>query len=271
MERYKINKDQKVNLSDWDPEDKKGFDGDKEAGLKKLQALIGELEPLQEVLYAEHKQKILVVIQAMDTGGKDGVVRKVFEGVNPQGVRVTSFKVPTPIEADHDYLWRTHPHIPGKGELVIFNRSHYEEVLVVRVHNLVRPEDWQRHYRQIREFERMLAEEGVTILKFYLHISKDEQKKRLLDRIDTPAKRWKFNPGDLAERKFWDAYMQAYQEALSETSTDNAPWYIVPANHNWYRDLVVASVLVKTLKDLNMQYPQPAEDIQKYRPGLEAE
>jgi polyphosphate kinase 2 (PPK2 family) len=154
---------------------------------------------------------------------------------------------------------------------VIFNRSHYEEVLVVRVHNLVPPEDWQRHYRQIREFERMLAEEGVTILKFFLHISKDEQKKRLLERIDTPAKNWKFNPGDLAERKFWDAYMQAYEEALSETSADEAPWYIVPANHNWYRDLAIASILVKTLKDLNMQYPKPAEDIQKYRPGLEAE
>jgi PPK2 family polyphosphate:nucleotide phosphotransferase len=268
MERYKINKGQKINLAEWDPEDKKGFNGSKEDGLAKLQSLIGELEQLQSVLYAEHKHKVLVVVQAMDTGGKDGVIRKVFEGVNPQGVRVASFKVPTPLEADHDYLWRIHPCIPGKGELVIFNRSHYEEVLVVRVHNLVPPQDWQRHYRQIAEFERMLAEEGVTILKFYLHISKDEQKKRLLERINTPEKRWKFNSGDLAERKLWDAYMQAYQDALSETSTDYAPWYIVPANHNWYRDLVVASVLVKTLKELNMQYPQPVEDVEKYRTGL---
>jgi PPK2 family polyphosphate:nucleotide phosphotransferase len=271
MDRYRVKPSEKVKLADFDPEDKSGFDGGKKAGEDRLQELIQKLDELQSVLYAEHKHKVLVVLQAMDTAGKDGVIRRVFDGVNPTGVQVTSFKVPTPPEADHDYLWRIHARVPAKGEMVIFNRSHYEQVLVVRVHNLEPAENWRRHYQQICDFERMLVEEGVTVLKFFLNITKDEQKKRLLERIDMPEKRWKFSSADLSERKLWDQYMQAYQELLSETSTAAAPWYVVPANHNWYRDLVVASVLVKCLDGLDMHYPQPAEDVEQFRAGLLAE
>jgi PPK2 family polyphosphate:nucleotide phosphotransferase len=271
MDRYRVKPSQKIRLADFDPEVKSGFDGSKEDGVAKLQALIQELDQLQGVLYAEHKRKVLIVLQAMDTAGKDGVIRKVFEGVNPTGVRVSSFKVPTPLEADHDYLWRIHAQVPAKGEMVIFNRSHYEQVLVVRVHSLEPSEAWRAHYQQICDFERMMVEEGATILKFFLNITKDEQKKRLLERIDMPEKRWKFSSADLSERKLWDQYMQAYQELLNETSTAIAPWYIVPANHNWYRDLVVASVLVKCLQGLDMHYPEPAEDVEQFRAGLLAE
>jgi PPK2 family polyphosphate:nucleotide phosphotransferase len=201
----------------------------------------------------------------MDTSGKDGVIRHVFEGVNPQGVRVASFKVPTPQELDHDYLWRVHQHTPGRGEIVIFNRSHYEDVLVVRVHNLVPPEVWGRRYEQINAFERTLVEEGATILKFFLHISLDEQKERLQARLEDPEKRWKFAIGDLKERKRWPDYMQAYQDVLSRTSTQHAPWYIVPANSKWYRNLVIASVIVQTLKRLEMQYPDPEEGLDEVK------
>lgn len=271
MERYRVKPGSKFLIKDCDPDEHSAFEGSKEEGVKKLKKLMSELELLQEVLYAEHKQRFLIVLQAMDTGGKDGVIRRVFDGVNPQGVKVASFKVPTPIEADHDYLWRVHPHVPGKGEMVIFNRSHYEQVLVVRVHELEPEKSWKRHYKQIREFERMLTEEGVTILKFYLHISKEEQKQRLLERINMAEKQWKFNPGDIDERKFWDDYMQAYEDAIRETSTTYAPWYVIPANRNWYRDLVIASILVKRLKDLNINFPQPTENIQQYTAKLEAE
>jgi PPK2 family polyphosphate:nucleotide phosphotransferase len=204
---------------------------------------------------------VLVVLQALDTGGKDGVIRRVFDGVNPQGVRVASFKVPTEEELDHDYLWRVHKAVPGRGEMVIFNRSHYEDVLVVRVHNIVPPEVWKKRYEQINAFERHLAENGTTILKFYLHIDPEEQKERLQARLDDPTKRWKFRLGDLEERKLWNDYTEAYEEALSKTSTEHAPWYIVPANRKWYRDLVISSVLVETLKNLDMTYPEPEENL----------
>ncbi|HVZ61406.1 MAG TPA: PPK2 family polyphosphate kinase, partial [Terriglobales bacterium] len=214
-------------------------------------------------LYAEHKHKVLMVLQALDCGGKDGTIEHVFKGVNPQGVRVAAFKAPTPIELDHDYLWRVHRQTPGRGEITIFNRSHYEDVLAVRVHDLVPKKVWRRRYQQINDFERMLAEEGVTIVKFYLHISKDEQRKRQRERLKDPRKKWKFNAGDLQDRELWGGYMKAYEEALSETSTDWAPWYVVPANHNWYRNLVVASVLVETLERLKMSYPAPKIDVKK--------
>lgn len=265
MDKYRVDTDKKVNLSEWDPEDTAAFDGDKDAGQECLESLTEHLEALQELLYAEHKHKVLVVLQAMDTGGKDGVIRHVFEGVNPQGVRVASFKSPTPVELDHDYLWRVHQQTPGKGELVIFNRSHYEDVLVVRVHQLAPSEVWRRRYNQINDFERMLAEEGTTILKFFLHIGKDEQKERLQARLDDPSKHWKFNVGDLGERELWDEYMKAYEDVLSKTSTAWAPWYIVPSNRKWYRNLVIASVMVEMLKGLDMSYPAPAEDLSKVR------
>ena len=210
------------------------------------------------MLYAENKHKVLIVLQAMDTGGKDGVIRHVFDGVNPQGVRVAAFKQPTPTELAHDYLWRVHQQTPGKGEVVIFNRSHYEDVLVVRVHNLVPEAVWRRRYEQINAFEKLLAEEGTTILKFYLHIDLDEQKERLQARLDDPAKRWKFAKGDLDERQRWPQYMAAYEEMLSKTSTEWAPWYIIPANRKWYRNLVISQIIVETLEGLAMSYP-PAE------------
>jgi PPK2 family polyphosphate:nucleotide phosphotransferase len=256
MKQYRVKPGSKVDLSKWDPSEKGAFEGDKKEGEKALLALNDQLEALQEMLYAEHKHRVLIVLQAMDTGGKDGTIRHVFEGVNPQGVRVTSFKVPTQEELDHDYLWRVHKQTPGRGEIVIFNRSHYEDILVVRVHELVPEEVWGKRYDQINTFERTLAEEGTTILKFFLHIDLEEQKQRLQARLDEPNKRWKFSTGDL-ERKLWPKYMQAYEDALSKTSTKWAPWYVVPANRKWYRNLVVATTLIETLEGLDMSYPQP--------------
>lgn len=261
MKQYLVKPGTKVDLSKIDPNDTGDFKGGKEKGLEEIAKLNAKLEELQEVLYAEGKHKILIVLQAMDTGGKDGAIRRVFDGVNPQGVRVAAFKVPTEEELAHDYLWRVHKVVPGKGEMVIFNRSHYEDVLVVRVHNIVPKEVWKARYEQINAFERHLAETGTTILKFYLHIDQDEQKERLQARLDDPAKQWKFRLGDLEERKLWPDYMKAYEDALGKTSTEHAPWYIVPANRKWYRDLVISSVLVDALKKLDMKYPEPEDDL----------
>jgi PPK2 family polyphosphate:nucleotide phosphotransferase len=261
MKQYRVKPGGKIKLSEWDPNDSGSFAGDKQKGLAEVAALNKKLEELQELLYAGHKHKVLVILQAMDTGGKDGVIRRVFDGVNPQGVRVANFKVPTSEELDHDYLWRVHKETPGNGEIVIFNRSHYEDVLVVRVHNYVPPEVWKKRFDQINDFERLLAENGTTILKFYLHIDKQEQQERLQARLDDPDKRWKFHLGDLEERKYWSDYMQAYEDVLNKTSTENAPWYIVPANRKWYRDVVVSTVLVNTLKGLKMKFPEPEEKL----------
>jgi PPK2 family polyphosphate:nucleotide phosphotransferase len=262
MKEYRVKPGDKVNLKDWDANDSGDYDKDKDEKKidERLAKLNADLEQLQELLYAEHKHKVLIVLQGMDTSGKDGTIRHVFEGVNPQGVRVASFKVPTAIETDHDYLWRVHQQTPGKGEIVIFNRSHYEDVLVVRVHNLVPPEIWKKRYDQIREFEALLVEEGTTILKFFLHIDKDEQKERLIERLQKPEKQWKFNPGDLKERELWEQYIEAYEDALGKTSTEKAPWYIVPANRKWYRNLIIGEVIVDTLKKLDMKYPKPDFD-----------
>jgi PPK2 family polyphosphate:nucleotide phosphotransferase len=251
-----------VDLNSWDPNDKSHFPISKKEGKKKLLELNEELEALQELLYAEGKHKVLIVLQAMDTGGKDGTIRHVFEGVNPQGVKVAPFKVPTPKELAHDYLWRVHKHTPGKGEIVIFNRSHYEDVLVVRVHDLVPEEVWSKRFEHIRSFEKTLADEGTTILKFYLHINREEQKERLQARLDEPHKNWKFSKGDLAERALWDQYQAAYQEALAKTSTEYAPWYIVPANRKWYRNLVISTIVIQKLNSLNMAFPAPEEGLE---------
>ncbi|MCP4542242.1 MAG: polyphosphate kinase 2 family protein [Chloroflexi bacterium] len=259
-QKYRVKSDSRVDLDEWDPNDKSAFSGGKDEGRERLLALNQELEELQELLYGEHKHKVLIVLQAMDTGGKDGTIRHVFDRVNPQGVRVAGFKKPTSEEMDHDYLWRVHKHTPGKGEIVIFNRSHYEDVLVVRVHNLVPEKVWSRRYDHINDFERLLADEGTTILKFFLRIDLDEQKERLQARLDEPHKHWKFDPGDLKERKLWSEYIKAYEDAISKTSTDWAPWYIVPANRKWYRNLVIGTIIVETLKGLDMQYPEPSFD-----------
>lgn len=271
FEEYCIHHKKSFQLSSIDPDDLGEWKRRQDEARQKLADNCAELEKLQEILFAESKHKILVVLQAMDTGGKDGTIRSVFEGVNPQGVKVVSFKVPTPAEMAHDYLWRIHPHVPGKGELVIFNRSHYEDVLVVRVHEWINKKECELRYQHICDFERLLAEEGTTILKFFLHISKDEQRQRLLERITTTGKQWKFNPGDLKERELWQKYMDAYEETLIETSTSYAPWYVVPSNRNWYRNLVVSNIILDTLKELKMNYPQPAEDLAPYKAQLEAE
>ena len=261
MKRYRVEPGKKIDLSKLDPNDGKAFKGDKEKGLKALSKLNAELQVLQELLYAEQKHKVLIVLQAMDTGGKDGTIRRVFDGVNPQGVKVASFKVPTAEELAHDFLWRVHKVAPGAGEMVIFNRSHYEDVLVVRVHGYAPEEVWKKRYDQINDFERLLAESGTTILKFFLHIDLDEQKERLQARLDDPTKIWKFRLGDLEERKLWSQYMQAYEDALNKTSTEFAPWYVIPANRKWYRDLVISTILVDTLKGLRMEYPKPEENL----------
>ncbi len=261
MKQYLVKPESKVKLSAWDPNDTGKFKGGKKQGLAQLEKLNAKLESLQELLFAEHKHKVLVILQAMDTGGKDGVIRRVFDGVNPAGVRVVSFKAPTSEELAQDFLWRIRKGVPDIGEMVIFNRSQYEDVLVVRVHNLVSPEVWGQRFEQINEFERELVDNGTTILKFYLHIDMDEQKERLQARLDDPAKRWKFRLGDLTERKLWPDYMKAYEDVLSKTSTEHAPWYIVPANRKWSRDLVISSVLVETLQDLKMKYPESGENL----------
>jgi PPK2 family polyphosphate:nucleotide phosphotransferase len=261
MKQHRVVPDTKIKLSEWDPNDTSGFKGNKEDAQPAIAEMVRKLSALQEVLFAEHKHKLLVVIQAMDTGGKDGAIRGVFSGVNPAGVRVVSFKAPSTEELDHDYLWRIHKTVPGKGEMVVFNRSHYEDVLVVRVHELVPPEVWEPRFEQINSFEQQLAESGTILLKFYLHIDKDEQKERLQARLDDPTKHWKFRLGDLEERKRWPDYMKAYEDVLSKTSTSYAPWYIVPANHKWYRDLVISSVLVDALDKLAMNFPESDENL----------
>ena len=233
----------------------------REAGEARALELNRELEALQELLYAEGKHRVLIVLQAMDTGGKDGVVRHVFEGVNPTGVRVASFKQPSTLELSHNYLWRYFQQLPKRGEIVIFNRSHYESVLVERVHEIVPKRVWKRRYGHIAEMEQALADEGTTILKFFLHISKEEQKRRLQARLDDREKLWKFSLGDLAEREHWESYMEAYEEAIEQTSSEDAPWYVIPADKKWYRDLAISQIIVDTLRRLDMKYPKPASGL----------
>jgi len=261
MERYLVKPGTKINLDEWDPNEKTFFEFGKQAGKLHLVELNNELMQLQNVLYAENKHNFLIVLQGMDTSGKDGTIKHVFHGVNPQGVRIANFKVPSKIELEHDYLWRVHKQAPGKGEIAIFNRSHYEDVLVVRVHDLVPKDVWSKRYAQINAFEKMLAEEGTTILKFFLHIDLDEQKERLQARLADPQKQWKFSKGDLDERKLWPNYIQAYEDVLSKTSTKYAPWYLFPANRKWYRNLIISTILIETLKNLKMKYPPPEDDL----------
>ncbi len=269
VKKYLASSSNPISLKDFDAEDESLAPDGKKANKKELKSLRKDLVKLQRLLYAEGKHKVLIVLQAMDSGGKDGTIRAIFNGVNPQGVKVASFKVPTPLEKAHDYLWRVHQKTPGNGEIVIFNRSHYEDVLVVRVHEMVPDKVWKKRYEEINNFERMLANEGTTILKFFLFISKDEQKDRFIERLENPEKQWKFNPADVEERKFWDHYMAAYQEVIDKTSKSHAPWYVIPANHNWYRDLVISHIIVKQLKALKMEYPEAVENIHQYLDPLQ--
>ena len=256
---HRVDPGRTVDLAEW-PTDV-GGDLDRRASESETRALNERLEELQELLYAEGRHRVLVVIQATDTGGKDGTIRHVFDGVNPQGVKVASFKKPTDEELAHDYLWRVHREVPGDGEITIFNRSHYEDVLVVRVHGLVPEARWSQRYRHINDFERLLADEGTTIVKLFLHISEDEQRERLQARIDEPHKRWKFSAADLAERERWDDYQKAFAEMLERTSTTHAPWYVIPADRKWFRNRLVSQIIVETLESLDMDWPPADDDI----------
>ena len=244
-----------IKLKDIHPASTKGAPGDEDATKLVTDGLREKLADLQNRLYAEHKQSVLIVLQAMDTGGKDGTIRSVFSGVNPQGVRVRSFKQPSVEELDHDFLWRVHPHVPGKGEIVIFNRSHYEAVLVERVLKLAPKKVWSARYEQIRNFEDLLVANGTRIVKFMLHISKQEQARRFQSRLDNPEKRWKYNEGDHAMTAKWSQFQSAYEDAINETSTKRAPWVVIPADHKWYRNWSVMSQLVELLDDMDPRYP----------------
>jgi len=258
---YRIVPGTKIDWANHDPDAKTGFGGGKTEGKSLLSALNKRLAGLQRKLWAESERSLLIVLQATDTGGKDGTIRHVFKGVNPQGVHVRNFKQPSAWDLAHDYLWRVHTHAPEDGAMTIFNRSHYEDVLVVRVHQLVSETVWSKRYRHIREFERILADEGTTIVKIYLDISKEEQAERLRERLDDPDAVWKFRTGDLEDRAMWDEYRQAYKEAIEETSTEYAPWYVVPANRKWYRNLVVSNILIHTLEQMDPRYPEAEEGL----------
>jgi PPK2 family polyphosphate:nucleotide phosphotransferase len=254
----------KVKLAKYDPDETFGWEKGNKASAS-TDKECERLDSLQYLLYAEHKRALLLVFQGLDAAGKDGTIRHVMSGVNPQGCEVTSFKVPSVEEAAHDFLWRIHQAVPGHGTIGIFNRSHYEDVLVVRVHNLVPKEVWRERYKQINEFEEMLDRNNVKILKFFLHISKDEQKKRFMERIDDPDKRWKISNADFQERKFWDDYTTAYEEALERCSTDEAPWFVIPANKKWFRNLAVSHIVGETLDDLKMKFPPPTVDVKNLK------
>ncbi len=255
MKHYRLKMDTRAKLHDRDAGDTGDYRNKEEAAARTEQ-LKQKLDALQERLYAEGSRAVLVVLQGIDTGGKDGTIRHVMSGVNPQGCIVTSFKAPSPLEKAHDFLWRIHAACPPRGYIGIFNRSHYEDVLITRVHGWITDKEARHRLRQIREFERMLTSNGTRILKFFLHISRGEQEKRLVARVDDPDKRWKFNPKDRKERGYWKAYRRAFEEALSTTSTDEAPWFVVPADHKWYRNLVVADCLVGALEEMD---PRPPE------------
>jgi PPK2 family polyphosphate:nucleotide phosphotransferase len=263
LQKFRVKPGTRVDLSKRDPAARDGVPAAKEQRTQLLAELAPKVDALQDRLYAQNRHKLLVVLQGMDTAGKDGTIRHVFGEVDPLGVRAVGFRAPVGEELEHDFLWRVHRQVPRRGEIVIFNRSHYEDVLVTRVHKWIDLDECKRRYAHINGFERTLAENGMTILKFFLHISKDEQKGRLQARIDDPDKRWKFNPRDLEERKLWDQYMHAYEDALSATSTEHAPWYIVPSNSKSTRNVIVSCVLIQVLEALRMQYPQPAGDFSK--------
>ena len=260
FERYRVTtNEKKISLADIDTRDKSCFPDRDEAEANTADD-VREIAELQNRLYAEGKQALLIVLQATDTGGKDSTIRKVLGPINPQGVRVTSFKTPSSTELAHDYLWRIHQAVPPKGMIGIFNRSHYEDVMIVRVHGLAPKDAIERRYDQINDFERYLSENRVTILKSFLHISKDEQKRRLEARLVNPAKHWKFNPDDLKDRARWSEFMEVYEEMIEKTSTSYAPWHVIPADKKWYRNLCVSKLVLDTLKGLKLKFPEPDWD-----------
>jgi len=262
MRKFLVKPGKKVNLAKHDPADRTASSTFSDANTRELAALSERLDALQDVFHASAKHSLLVVLQGMDTSGKDGTIRHVFSSVDPLGVRVTSFKVPTPDEKSRDFLWRVHREVPGAGEIAIFNRSHYEDVLVTRVHGWIDMRECKRRYKHINAFEKLLTDRGTLVLKFYLHISSEEQKRRLEERLANPDKQWKFRLGDLEERKHWDDYMTAYEDALAATSTNIAPWYIVPSDSKTNRNLFISKVLVRTLEGLKLSYPPSEENLE---------
>jgi|SRR6185295_201142 len=263
-DRLRVNPGSKLRLADIDPDATPGAKN-KQKAADALAVNLEKLFELQYLLYAENQRALLVVLQAMDAAGKDGVIRHVVAGLNPQGCVVTPFKAPSSDELDHHFLWRIDRAVPARGDIGIFNRSHYEDVLVVRVHNLVPEAVWSKRYEQINAFEKILADNGTVILKFFLHIGKEEQKRRFAERIADPTKHWKLAAGDFEERKLWDVYMRAYEVALSRCSTDYAPWFVIPSNRKWYRNLAVSQIIVNTLEALDMKFPPPSCDVSKLR------
>lgn len=262
-ERYRHKPGKKLNLSAQDTNEKfLSEDLAKEESFGPFDLLRDELQQLQKMLYAQSKHRVLVVMQAMDTGGKDGCIKHVFSRVDPQGLNVVSFKKPNAEELAHDFLWRVHEHVPGNGNLTVFNRSHYEDIIAVRVKGLYPEKVWKKRYKHVIDFEQMLVDEGTTIVKIFLNISKEEQKSRLQARLDTPDKHWKFNPDDLKDRALWDDFMKTYEDVIEKTSTEDSPWYVVPADRKWYRNLCVARIMVDTLKGLDLEFPEPT-----WKPG----
>jgi PPK2 family polyphosphate:nucleotide phosphotransferase len=263
-EKFSVDAAKPLKLKDVDP----GFKGpheSAEAAATDIEHYRAKLASRQSLLYAEKKHSILIVLQALDAGGKDGTVNHVFAALNPQGANVTGFKQPTPLELAHDFLWRIHPHAPAKGEIEIFNRSHYEDVLVTRVHKLIDKTTWTARYERIRDFEKELVESGTTILKFFLHISNGEQLARFKQRLDDPDRNWKISESDYTERALWDDYIAAFEDALNATSTHHAPWFVIPANHKWFRNLAVSQIVADTMDDLQMCFPKPTVDLAEIR------
>ncbi|MDA0767942.1 MAG: polyphosphate kinase 2 family protein [Verrucomicrobia bacterium] len=261
LERYRVAEGKSLSLDKIDQNERVLYEGEgKHDHFTELDRLRDELQALQKMQYAENKRRVLVVIQAMDTGGKDGCVKDVFSRVDPQGLNVAAFKKPSEEQLRHDFLWRIHQQMPGNGHITVFNRSHYEDIVAVRVKKIFPEKVWRRRYQHVLDFERMLVEEGTVIVKFFLHISKDEQKRRLEARLLNPAKHWKFNPDDLADRSRWGKFMEAYEDVIQATSREYAPWYVIPSDRKWYRSLCVARIMVDTLKKLHMKYPEPSWD-----------
>jgi len=265
LKKFKVELGSKVRLKHVDP-DYHGKHESHEEALPEIQKYLEKMEELQYLMYAERKHSLLIVLQGLDAAGKDGVVRHVLTGMNPAGCISVNFKQPTAEELAHDFLWRVHRNVPGKGSVAIFNRSHYEDVLVVRVHELVPEKVWSKRYDEINEFEKLIAAQNkTTILKFFLHISKQEQLARFAKRLDDPARQWKISDSDYKEREYWDDYTEAFEDVLNKTSTERAPWFVIPSNHKWFRDLAVSQIIAWTMEEMDMQMPKPTVDLAKIR------
>lgn len=264
IKHFRVPLDTEISLKDYDPDNTLHYTSADDAR-EDFKDLNLRMIDLQEMLYAERKRALLIIFQAMDAGGKDGTIKHVMRGINPQGCTVTCFKTPTTEELAHDYLWRVHQRVPARGYIGIFNRSHYEEVLITRIHRWIDDTQAKRRFRQINDFEELLSDHGTVILKFFLHISKKEQRERLQERLDDPSKHWKFDPNDLKERERWDDYMKMYEDIFRHCNKKHAPWYIIPSDKKWFRNLAVAKIIVETMEGLNMKYPKPSFDIHSIR------